>query len=418
MRCASGWLRFLAASVLAGVAGRAYGGFANDYAVFGGNSVTFQGYAWIKGGPVGSNGNVSTYGPAGVELDDLRVGGNLNLNPPVTTPSHITAHGDVTVNGTAAFGVFSEVFGAVNAGSDLQVAASATYHGNVTTGGALNGGAYNTFGGNVLAQGNVTFSNGTQVSGTVGSNGAVTAGLSTTFTGKVTNPSTFSMGSFSSNPGGHVTGTVGVSPATVAPVGLPPATAFTSGGANVTLNTFDDVTLSPGKYGTLTMNGSTTLRLSGGNYYFDSITAPGTFQDLYLDTTHGPINVFVSGDVNFKRLYPYVNGIDYELDSTHQIDPSLAGNVLLESHGNVNLIGDFFGTIFAPTGDITTGTIGSVTGSLVAGHDAIIGSSNSVSVPSSYVPSAYLAAAIPEPGTVGMVVIGAGAMVLGRRRRR
>jgi hypothetical protein len=133
--------------------------------------------------------------------------------------------------------------------------------------------------------------------------------------------------------------------------------------------------------------------------------------DLYLDLTHGPINVFVTGDVEFKRITPHVNGGDYKLAS-----PSLAGQVYLESHGNITMSGEFFGSMYSPNGDVTTGTIGAVTGSIIAGRDAVIGSATNVDDgTTTYVASGYLAAVVPEPSGVMMVgVIG----LLGARRRK
>jgi hypothetical protein len=86
-------------------------------------------------------------------------------------------------------------------------------------------------------------------------------------------------------------------------------------------------------------------------------------------------------------------------------NPALAGLVLLESHGDIFLEGDFFGTLFAPTGTITTGTINDIVGSVIA-RNAVIGSSTDVT----FVPSTFL----PEPASLSVLSI----LAIGLLRRR
>jgi len=385
-------------------------GFANEYAVFGNRSLTFQGFANVAGGPAGSNGDVNHLGGSGY-FDSLRGGGSLNPSPPTAWTGRQNVTGDVVFNNDVNINQLSTVNGSVHAGGSANVA---TVLGGVTANGPVSVSIYNNIGG-ITSGGNVTLSTGVNVAGNVGANGDVAAGLSVTIGGTVTLTGNYMQGSFSSN-GGVVKGSVNPQPKAYTPVTLPPATVFTSGGQNVTLNTFNDVTLAPGKYGALSLAGSTDLHLTGGNYYFDSIASTGTFFDLHLDLTHGPVNLFVTGDVDFKRIRPIVNGGDYKL-----VDPALAGNVYLESHGNINMTGEFFGALYAPTGDVVTGTIGAVTGSIVAGRDAIIGSATSIDDGSTtYVASSYMAAAVaavPEP--TGVFSLGvAGLVALAGRRRR
>jgi hypothetical protein len=392
------------APALLAAANAAHGGFANDYAVFGGHSLTFEGFAKVSGGPAGSNGDVIHQGGIGY-FDSLRGGGALNPAPPTAWNARQNVGGDVVFNGGVRFNDLSTVNGSVHSGGAATVA---SVGGNVVAGGPVSVQIYNDVGGNIVSGGNVSLLTGVNVTGNVGANGDVAVGQSAHVAGTVTLTGNLTQGAFSSV-GGTVKGSVSPAPQAFAPVALPPATVFTSGGANVTLNTFDNVTLQPGKYGALTLGGATDLHLSGGNYYFDSISSTGTFLDLYLDLTHGPINVFVTGDVEFKRVTPHVNGGDYKV-----ADSSLAGDVYLESHGNVTMSGEFFGSIYSPDGDVTTGTIGAVTGSIIAGRDAVIGSATNVADgTTTYVASAYLAAAVPEPSGMMIGVIG----LLGARRR-
>jgi hypothetical protein len=383
-------LRFaVVPAALLALAPAARAGFANEYAVFGNRALTFAGFAKVAGGPAGSNGDVIHQAGSG-HFDSLRGGGSLNPAPPTAWNARQNVAGDVVFNNNVNINQLSTVNGSVSAGGYANVA---TVLGGVVANGPVSVSIYNDIGA-ITSGANVTLSNGVNVAGNVGANGDVSAGLSVNIGGTVTLTGSYTQGSFSSN-GGVVNGSVNPQPKTYTPVALPPATTFTSGGQNVTLNTFNDVTLAPGKYGALSLAGST---------------------DLHLDLTHGPINVFVTGDVDFRRIRPIVNGGDYKL-----VDPALAGGVYLESHGNISMTGEFFGALYAPTGDVTTGTIGAVTGSILAGRDAIIGSATSIEDGSTtYVASEYLAAAVaavPEP--TGAVTFGiVGVVTLAGRRRR
>ncbi|HEY7116252.1 MAG TPA: polymer-forming cytoskeletal protein [Tepidisphaeraceae bacterium] len=397
--------RLLAPILAAALAPAGYAGYANSYAVFGNDSLTFEGFAKVTGAPAGSNGDV-THQAGIANLDSLLGGGSLNPTIPVAWNARTNVTGDVIFNGSVRINDLSTVNGSVHAGADATLA---SVGGNIIATGPVSVQIYNTIGGNIVSGGNVNLLTGVNVSGNVGSNGDVSVGQSAHVTGTVTQAGNLSQGAFSSI-GGDVKGSVSPNPRRYTHVDMPPATAFTSGGSDVTLNTFDNKTLAPGSYGNLTVNAATKLHLSGGTYTFDSISSPGTFLDLYLDLSNGPINVFVTGDASFDRIHPYVNGADYTL-----VDSALASQVLLESHGNINMTGEFFGALFAPDGDVTTGTIGAVTGQILAGHDVIIGSATNVNDGgTTFVPSAYLAAEVPEPSAL----LGLGALVTISTQRR
>jgi hypothetical protein len=90
---------------------------------------------------------------------------------------------------------------------------------------------------------------------------------------------------------------------------------------------------------------------------------------------------------------------------------SLAGNVLLETLGTYsqNTLGSvqFFGTIFAPDGDIDIGNYSSLTGSLIAGGNVNL----NVGFNETFAPPSEL----PEPASLGL--LGMGWMLLLRRTR-
>ncbi len=408
----------LAVTLSIGLAAESYGDWATDYAVFGNDSLTFLGFAKVRGGLAGSNGDVHHRGGMG-EFDGIRGGGVFNPTPPAAWNARQYVFGDVIFNSGVTINSLSNIIGSVHSGGPVSIGANAGdkgVGGDIIAVGPVSISSYNTIGGSIVSGGDVTLDSGCDVAGNLGSNGNVVLGVNNHVIGLVTHSGTLKVGTFSTI-GGSAIGTVTPNPTAYTPVSVPPATVFTSGGPNLDLEVFADRAIAPGRYGTMTLRGSNTVRLTGGDYYFDSILSPGTFTDLHLDLTHGPINVFVTGDVQFQRVYAYVNGVDYK-----QANPALAADVCLESHGNITMSGRFFGSLFAPLGDITTGTIGSVIGSVIAGHNVTIGSSTSIqNAEMIYVPSSYLAAAVPEPSALGLVAAAIGSMALvihaGCRRR-
>jgi hypothetical protein len=118
----------------------------------------------------------------------------------------------------------------------------------------------------------------------------------------------------------------------------------------------------------------------------------GTFADLNLNLTGGPIRIFAADDVTFNQLSTFVNGV-----AQASANPALAANVVLEAHGDIVLSRQFFGGVFAPKGDVTLQTLTDVIGTVVAGDEVIAGGSANVS----YVRNNYLTA-IPEPSTFGL----------------
>ena len=397
----------------AGMSSAAYAGFANEYAVFGNDSLTFLGFARVSGGPAGSNGDVHHAGGS-AQFDALRGGGSLNPTPPTAWTGRQNVFGDVVFNGPVTINALSDIGGSVHSGGAINIG---LVNGGITVGGDIVGlgpvgvAHHSTISGSIISGGNMRLDSGGRVAGNIGANGNVTLGVDADVAGIITHSGVLTKGSFS-DIGGQVVGTVTPEPQSYQPIELPPATAFTAGGANIDVPVLGDRTLAPGSYGAMTLNGANDVYLSSGNYYFTSIASPGTFLDLHLDLGGGPINIFVTGDVEFTRVTPIVNGVTFA-----DAEAALAAQVYLESHGDIHMTGRFFGALHAPYGDITTGTIGAITGSLIAGHNVVIGSSTSIQDASTtYVPSLYLASAVPEPGSVMLGFMGLA--LAGLRRRR
>jgi hypothetical protein len=376
---------------------------AASYAVFGGGSVTFQGFADIAGAPVASNGDMHHAGGIG-SFTGMFGAGALNPTPPVSWNARQRVSGDVVFNSPATINALSTIGGSLHSGGAVN--SGADIGGDIIANGPVTVDIFDTINGSIVANGNVSLLSGVNVLGNVGANGAVSLGVDAHVAGTVTHNGNLTLAGFATV-GGSQVGTVSPNPATYTPAQLPAATSFTSGGAPVSLAVFEDRVLSPGPYGAMSFAGSNELTLSPGSYYFDSIASPGAFVTLNLDLTGGgDIRIFVTGDVQFDNLLIEVNGVDF-----NDADPNLASLVYLESHGNIFHDREFFGTLHAPFGDVTTATISDVTGSIIAARHANIGSSADII----YAGSAYLG--VPEPAGLGAIVLG-GIGLLARTSRR
>jgi hypothetical protein len=331
--------------------------------------------------------------------------GAFNPTPPSTWNARQNISGDAVFNRRVNINVLSSIGGSLHSGGMVQQL-GADVGGNVVANGPVNVNGFQTINGSITANGDVFLAGGVNVLGDVGANGAGGLGIGAHVAGTVTHNGNLTLGAFATV-GGSQVGTVQANPETFAPAQLPAATSFTSGGAPVNLAVFENRVLSPGSYGAMTFAGANRLTLSAGSYYFDSIASSGAFTTFNLDLTGaGGIRIFVTGDVQFDNLLIEVNGVDYPL-----ADPSLASLVYLESHGSIFHDREFFGTLYAPFGDVTTDTLSNVTGSVLAGRHANIGGSTDVN----YVGSSYLG--VPEPGCVTVILL-AGMSSFARSSRR
>ncbi|MDZ7313674.1 MAG: T9SS type A sorting domain-containing protein, partial [candidate division KSB1 bacterium] len=80
--------------------------------------------------------------------------------------------------------------------------------------------------------------------------------------------------------------------ASVAPIPLP-VLSYSAGGPNRTIPQNGTLTLAPGSYGTVTMNGWTTLKLSSGDYYLNQLIYKGEESVIEIDVTNGPVTINV-----------------------------------------------------------------------------------------------------------------------------
>jgi hypothetical protein len=366
-------------------------------AVFGNLGVSIGSSANINGA-VASNGNVAVNtfcnlaglsgggSLLGNSLGDFNVSGAVTFNGSVTTGQYATFQSPINSGGTVNIGVGATT-AAITAGGDVLESQSAQTNGSVLAGGSFGNSVFGVVTGNVTAGANVT------VAGTV--DGNVTCG------GQV------SVGKFGSIEGNISTGTTPVVPATYSPITTPNAIPFSSGGADVTTGGSAASPLPPGSYGNLTIPTFGNLYLTAGNYEFSSFTFDGNSINLVNLNSSNQINIFVSGNVSESTFATMsVDGEPYASAAT-----SLAGNVLLETLGTYsqNTLGSvqFFGTIFAPDGDIDIGNYSSLTGSLIAGGNVNL----NVGFNETFAPPSEL----PEPASLGL--LGMGWMLLLRRTR-
>ena len=346
-------------------------------AIFAGGNLTFNGFNTVIGGPIVANGNVLHNGGT-LNFASLYAGGSFSDTP----ASYQNSTGDILFGGniTNLGGPGSTFGGNITSGGSIAfLNSSQQVAGNVTA--ALNVSLPFSFAaihGNVLAGGDVN------IQGDVG--------------GNVTYGNNFTLGTFGSVSG--ITAQGGpVTPTPFVPLTLPAGSNLTPGLTNVTLASFEDRSLAPGAYGALTMTVGNTLSLSAGQYVFSSFTSGSVLNHLSFDTSAGPISIYVKEDFDFDLIQD-INGVSLFAGGTPNPDDS--HDIFFETGANFIGGSSFFGTVFAPNGNVTLETFTQATGRILAGHDVIINSGG--------------VTLVPEPASLG--VLACAGILLARRRRR
>jgi hypothetical protein len=216
-------------------------------------------------------------------------------------------------------------------------------------------------------------------------------------TGTVTNPGTFSTGA-GAWVGSHVTANPDLPT-------LPGATGFSAGGSDKTTANSGALTLAPGSYGAISLGGNSTLNLSAGDYFFNTLSA-GNGLDLNLTLNGGNVRVFVVGYIHLGDVDVLPTGgtaanIYFETDFT--------GGNAFQASGQV----DWLGTVFAPNGQIHLGNGGSNStfqGSLWG--DSVLIEHNVVGTPPP------LPLPVPEPATATLLALGLASLGVGHAWRK
>ena len=229
-------------------------------------------------------------------------------------------------------------------GGSIQLANSNVVTGNITVannaniaGTVLSVGSGAAITGNIDVKGNIVISGGSV-------NGKVTHPAGTTYSGPV--PS-----------GGNIIGTPAL------PV-LPDMPAITNFPAVGSLNISNNISITPGAYGNVTLGGNKTLTFSGpGVYVFNSIKNSGTTNNFVFDfqnTTTGTFKIYVYGDVdvnkvlatmknggNANRIYCETHG-----NGSSSSNGTVAWNIANGSAGSTT---KWLGSVWAPYASINIG---------------------------------------------------------------
>ena len=355
---------------------------ARQAAVFAGGNLNFNSFSTVAGGPVVANGNVF-HGKGLLTVDALYGGGTFSQGDVASQG----VGGDVLFNGNIVglggpggpgaptgfvAGSVTSAAGGINflSPAGVNVAGDVTAAGDVSQRFNLN-----AIGGSVLSGGNVL------INGRVG--------------GGVTYGGTFTRGTFATI-GGPIAQGGPVNPAPFRPLAAPAGSGLASTGPDVTLGFGERRTLAPGNYGVLAYDEVNTVSLTAGTYVFKDIASTFVGNTLSLDTSGGPIKIFVDGDVTLE-LAQVVNGVSVRSPFANPADSQ---DISFEVAGNFTAGAPMYGSIFAPNGSVTLQDFSNVTGRITAAGDVNIGAAN-VTV-------------VPEPA--GLTVLLGGAMLLCRRR--
>src|SRR3954464_2917580 len=112
--------------VLIGIAGytaAAHASVIGDYAIFGKDAVTFEGFATVAGGPAGTNGSMTHAGGVGA-FQDLRGGGIFNGDPGAHSNARQNVTGSVLFNGDVRINDLSIVTGNIVSGGLVSIGSS------------------------------------------------------------------------------------------------------------------------------------------------------------------------------------------------------------------------------------------------------------------------------------------------------
>ena len=301
--------------------------------VYAGGTLDFTSFCTVTGGSVLAGGNVSHTGGS-LFVDEMSGGGGFSAEGAAFQDSF----GPLFFNG--------DISGLGGPGSVLDGPVTSA-QGNIV----FLTPASTVINGDVTAAGDVTFD---FVFGTI--NGNVFAGGTTNITATVV---------------GFISPlTTSITPFTLQL--LPSGRGLTAGTTDIILDTFEDVAIAPGTYGTLTFASGNSVTLTAGRYIFEDIVSDFSLNVLNFDTTSGNIDLYVAADnFAFDELIQAIDGDSLFVGSDIP-DPQLSNNIFMEAAGNLTIGTEFYGTAFAPNGDVTIENFSTITGRVFAGGNVTV----------------------------------------------
>ena len=330
MKCARFCLVILV-SLFASAESNAQVDLPSGISLYAGGTLDFDSFGTVSGGAVVAGGDV-THG-----------GGILNVD-------QISGAGGFSAEGAA----FQNTFGPFVFNGDILDAGGpgSVFDGPVTS----NQGSIDFNDTSTIINGDVTAAGGVEfefVFGTI--NGNVRAGGPIDITATVNGTTT--------------SATPTLTPFTLEP--LPAGRGLTAGTNDINLESFEDITLAPGTYGTLNFGSSNEVTLTAGSYVFADIVSDFSLNDLIFDTTAGNIDLYIAADdFVLDDLVQVIN--DVAVFGSRGPNPQLSRDIFIEAAGDLTIGSSFYGTFFAPNGDVTIETFSDITGRVFAGGNVTL----------------------------------------------
>ena len=240
--------------------------------------------------------------------------------------------------------------------------------------------------GSVIGMGNVSFSRDVAIDGDVVHHGSYWADRGTTVSGAVTDAT--------ASPNSWV---------------LPSSTpaSFTASSGSYWYDKDSDVTLTPGRYGSLSVSKDSTVRLSAGVYDFDHVWFDKNVK-LVADTSGGAVTIQAAGNLTIGK-----DGAFADASGQHMVDVIVGGNIYLDKNAQVDGRLRAFGNASIDK-DSTIGGSLTARGNVWLDKDVrVLG--NTAALTSGG--GAIVSAAVPEPAAAALMVAGA-VLLAGRPSRR
>jgi cytoskeletal protein CcmA (bactofilin family) len=296
--------------------------------------------------------------------------------------------------------------GSVGSNGNVNLLGGVLVKGNVDSGNNASLGQGTTVNGNVTAAEQVSLNGSAHVGGNVDANKtsgtAVSLGQNSSVTGTITRNAGTNL---SQNAGSSYGGSVVGAPTPFTSFGLPGATSFGAGGADVIrLGSQPAINLTAGSYDKINLGANNTLNFTHGDYYFNSLLVDG-YNTFNFDLSGGAINLYFTGNVSIGHH------LNVELNGD-------ASGLHTETKGNWNQdgFGEWFGTLYGSGEDsnLNFGQYSTLTGSFIAAHNLTVDGNSLINLAEAPAQGNN----VPEPASVLLAAAGLLGLALSRRRQR